>query len=344
MSASKKRFGVTNDGREMSVFRIQNASGAYADILDYGCRVQALCVPDKTGKLVDVTQGFDTAQAYIDDTTYMGAVVGRVGNRISKARFTLNGREYRVSANEGENCLHGGFIGFGKRFWEGETDGNGVTFTITAQDGEEGFPGSLTAKVRCTLTDAGEFMLDYTAESDADTVVNLTNHAYFNLAGGGDILSHTLKINASAITATSPDLIPNGSFSPVEGTPFDFRTAKPIGRDINDTSDINIRYAKGYDVNFVIDGQGFREFAQVYSPETGISMGVYSDLPGMQFYTGGMLPNNVGKGGVIHKASTLFCLETQNFPDAVNRPEFPSAILRKGEVYRTRTVFAFGVR
>ena len=344
MSVSKRLFGMLEDGREMWIYRIENAAGAYVDILEYGCRVQALCVPDRDGKMVDVVQGFDNAQAYLKDTTNMGSVVGRVGNRVSKARFSLNGKVYQLSANEGENCLHGGIQGFGVRFWQGEADGEGVVFTIVSPDGEEGFPGTLTAKVRYTLDDDCALSLEYSAQSDADTVVNLTNHSYFNLAGGGSILNHALQINASAITATDARLLPNGELTPVEGTPFDFREVKPIGRDIDDVEDINIRIAKGYDQNFAIDGEGFRAFAQAYAPETGICMDVFSDLPGMQLYTGNMLPNNIGKGGVVHGARTLFCMETQNFPDAVNRPEFPSAVLRVGERYHTRTVFAFSVR
>ncbi|MEA5051424.1 MAG: aldose epimerase family protein [Oscillospiraceae bacterium] len=344
-------FGVTSDGERVSLYRIENRSGAHVELLDYGCIVRSIVVPSGGDALTDVCLGHDTVAAYEQDGAHHGAAIGRVANRISGARFLLDGKEYTLAKNDGENCLHGGVRGFDRRVWElADKQEDSVTFRRLSPDGEEGFPGNLTAEIRYTFTEDNELSVEYAAQSDADTPLNLTNHTYFNLDGprSENALGHVLSINASFITQQGPGLIPTGRMLAVDadvfdrnnGTPFDFSEPKAVGRDIGaDCEQLHI--AGGYDHNFVLDGSGFREAALLRSPASGIGMYVFTDCPCAQFYSGNFLDGRIGKGGRAHKQHAGLCFETGGYPDAVNRPEFPPCILKKGESFASKTLYAF---
>ena len=303
--------------------------------------------------MADITFGYNDVSGYMNavDKPYFGAVVGRYGNRIAKGRFTLDGEEYKLATNNGENHLHGGVIGFDKVVWNAEIIGkNVVRFTYLAKDGEEGYPGNVSIAVTYTLTEENEIQIDYLATTDKATPVNLTNHAYFNLKGEGegDILGHELMINAKGFTPVNKGLIPTGEIAPVAGTPFDFTVAKPIGRDIGQTHQ-QLEYGGGYDHNFVLDKEGkegeMTLAATAYEPTTGRLMEVFTKEPGVQFNCGNFLEGNlVGKSGKAYVHRGGFCLETQHYPDSPNQPQFPSTILRPGADYETRTVYRFSVR
>lgn len=347
----KEVFGKTNDGQVVDLYTFSNANGMEVRAMNYGGIILSIKVPDRAGKFDDVTLGFDSLEPYLAKSTYFGALIGRYGNRIGKARFNLDGKEYKLAANNGPNALHGGLKGFDQVVWQAESfdkpEGVGVVLGYTSADGEEGYPGTLQVQVTYTLTDKNELSLDYHATTDKATPINLTNHAYFNLAGPGvrDILDHQMMINADSITPADFTLLPTGEIKKVEGTPFDFRKPTAIGARI-DANDQQIKYGPGYDHNYVINhaGPGLALAARVVEPTTGRVMEVLTTEPGMQFYTGNFLDGTLtGKGGQVYKRRYAFCLETQHFPDSPNRPNFPSTILKPGETYTSKTVYAFSV-
>jgi aldose 1-epimerase len=353
-SVTQTPFGVTPDGEPVQLFTLTNARGIEVRAISYGGIIVSLKVPDRGGVPGDVVLGFDDLDGYLDETPYFGALIGRYGNRIGGARFTLDGSDFELEANDGPNSLHGGFRGFDKHVWGGApvetSDGVGVVFTRVSPDGEGGYPGNLSVQVTYTLTDADELVVDYLATTDRATPVNLTQHSYFNLAGdgSGDILGHRLMLNASRYTPVGETLIPTGEIAPVEATPFDFRTPHTIGENIA-AEYPQISFGGGYDHNFVLDrdGAGAGDLvlaARVEEPVSGRVMQIRTTEPGIQFYSGNFLDGTLtGKAGHLYEHRNGFCLETQHFPDSPNQPAFPSAILRPGEEYRSRTVFSFGV-
>ena len=336
----------TND-----VITLKNAHGMEVRAIPYGGIITSIRVPDRNGRFDDVVLGYNSAEAYMKNNgPYMGAIIGRYGNRIAKASFTLDGQVYELAANNGPNHLHGGNRGFDKVVWEHQEfkngDGTGVIFRYTSADGEEGYPGKLTVRVTYTLTDRNELIVDYAATTDKATPVNLTQHSYFNLTGGArDVLDHQVTINADRYTPTRATLIPTGVLQPVEGTPFDFRKSVAIGARIDDDNE-QLRNGKGYDHNFVLNrsGDGLVHAAHVFDPSTGRVLDVSTTEPGIQFYTGNSLDGSIkGKSRKVYSKRFGFCLETQHFPDSPNQPEFPSTILRPEGEYKSRTVFAFSV-
>ncbi len=355
-AASTERFGTMPDGAVVDVYTLKNATGVEVKAIGYGARITSLRVPDRTGTFADVVLGFDNLEGYLAENPYFGSIVGRYGNRIGKAQFTLDGKMYTLAKNNGPNHLHGGVKGFDKLLWKVSPAGqNALEFSLVSPDGDEGYPGTLTMKVTYTLTDANELIVDYHATTDKATPVNLTQHSYFNLAGhdSGDILGHELTINADRYTPVDATLITTGELAPVEGTPFDFRTATAIGARINNDHP-QLKAGKGYDHNWVLNRSGtpstgsgpggLQLAARVVEPKSGRTLEVTTEEPGMQFYAGNFLDGTLkGKGGHIYPYRGGFCLETQKFPDSPNKPKFPSSILRPGETYKTRTVFKFGV-
>jgi len=349
MAISSESFGTLPDGREATLYTLVNKRGTTLRVTDYGGIITELHVAGRDGTMGDVVIGHRTLAEYLDQNPYFGALIGRYGNRIGGASFELDGETYELAKNDGENSLHGGVYGFDRRLWTArpaETeDGVGLVLGYRSPDGEEGFPGTLDVEVIYLLTDDDRLVFDYTATTDKATPVNLTQHSYFNLAGSGTILHHELMIPASHFTPVGPTLIPTGEIAPVEGTPLDFRTATPIGDRI-DSEDQQMVYGRGYDHNFVLDEStdSLRLAARVYEPTTGRLMEVTTTEPGIQFYSGNFLDGSLqGKDGEPIGYRTGFCLETQHFPDSPNQPDFPSTILRPGDTYRTRTVYAFSV-
>ena len=345
-------FGTTPDGSQVEAFTLTNANGIELRTISYGAIIVSLRVPDRTGRMDDIVLGYDSLQGYLRVSPYFGAIVGRYGNRIGSGRFTLDGRTYRLATNNGPNHLHGGNRGFDKVVWQAEPlqndSGVGVTFTYTSPDGEEGYPGTLLARVSYTLTDRDELVVEYHATTDQATPVNLTQHTYFNLAGDGrgDILGHELLINADSFTPVDSTLIPTGSMAPVDGTPFDFRTPTAIGARIG-ADDQQLRFGGGYDHNFVLQQEdaAIGRAARVVEPSTGRTLDIYTTEPGLQFYSGNFLDGTItGKGGRVYHHRYGLCLETQHYPDSPNQPQFPSTVLRPGQEYRSRTVWVFGVQ
>jgi len=345
MSIDKQIFGKLKDGRQVELYNLTNANGLRARITNYGGIVVSLEVPDKNGKLGDVTLGFDNLDDYLKGHPYFGAIVGRYGNRMGKARFVLNGIEYKLAANDGENHLHGGIKGFDKVLWTAqplkEDDAVGLKL-------EEGYPGNLSCTVTYRLTNNDELKITYEAVTDKPTPVNLTHHSYFNLAGQGkrDILDHVLMINADKFTPVDKGLIPTGELRPVKDTPMDFTKPTPIGARINQDYQ-QLKFAGGYDHNWVLNknGQSMSLAVRVYEPSTGRVMEVYTTEPGLQFYSGNFLDGSItGKCGRVYKHRYGFCLETQHFPDSPNKPNFPSVILEPGEKYYTETIYKFYTR
>jgi aldose 1-epimerase len=344
-------FGTLPDGTAIKVFTLKNTHGVELRAMTYGGIILSLRVPDRRGRLDDVVLGHETAAPYaINNDPHFGAIVGRYANRIATGRFELDGKPYRLSINNGPNHLHGGVKGFDNVVWRGERisggDGAGVVFTYTSPDGEEGYPGTLTARVTYTLTDRNEVAVDFVATTDRATIVNLSQHSYFNLAGQGsrDVLDHELQIDADRYTPVDETMIPTGELAPVKGTPFDFSAPRRIGAHINDDH-LQIRRGRGYDHNFVLtrSGTGLRRAARVVERSTGRTMEVATTEPGLQFYTGNFLDGTiVGKQQRVYRQRYGFCLETQHFPDSPNKPDFPSTVLRPGDTYRSRTVFTFG--
>ena len=335
----------------VSVFTLSNPGQMQLRVMEYGATILSIRVPDRAGKLNNVTLGFDSLADYLTSPRYFGAVVGRYGNRIAGGRMLVEGKVYELARNNGPNHLHGGARGFDKVVWRGEPfrrrDTVGVVLRYTSPDGEEGYPGTLKASVRYTLTPSNELIVDYEANTDAPTHVNLTQHTFFNLAGAGsrDVLDHELMLNASQFTPVDSTWIPTGELKAVAGTPFDFRTPAPIGSRIN-VQDPQLRQGNGYNHNFVLDrkGAGLVHAAHVREATTGRTLDVFTTEPGIQFFTGNSLDGTaVGKGGRAYHRHYGFCLETQHFPDSPNRPDFPSTLVRPGTPYQTQTVFKFGI-
>lgn len=338
------------DGSTAKLYTLTNSRGIEARITNYGGIVVSLRTPDRGGNLADVVLGFDALDGYLGTHPYLGALIGRYGNRIANGKFTLGGTTYTLATNNGPNALHGGIKGFDKVLWTAEPSPGAASLVLTyvSQDGEEGYPGTLSTKVTYTLIDDNALQIDYEATTDKPTVVNLTNHSYFNLkdAGASTILDHEIMIAASRYTPVDATLIPSGEIALVEGTPFDFRTATAIGARI-DADHEQIKFGLGYDHNFVLDrtGGGVVLAAKVYEPTTGRELEVHTTEPGVQFYTGNFLDDSVvGKGEVAYQKRAAFCLETQHFPDSPNHPDFPSTVLAPGQTYRSTTVYKFSAR
>lgn len=336
-------FGTLKNGEKTRLYTLENKRGLSIALSDYGaCLVKAV-LPDKRGKRLDVTLGYESAADYERADKFFGATVGRIANRIGNAAFSLNGREYRLTANEGAHNLHSGPDCYNKRIWKTKEAGEGrVVFALRSPDGDQGYPGEIDIEVSYTLTEENEIKIHYRALPKADTFINLTNHSYFNLEGhdSGDALSQELWIDADAYTRTDKDSIPTGEIVDVTGTPMDFRRKKPIGRDIEARYEA-LLLAGGYDHNFVLNGEGLRKAAKLSAPKSGITLEVYTDLLGMQFYAGNFLAREEGKGGAVYGKRQGVCFETQYFPDAMNHENFKSPLVRAGEVYETETVFKF---
>jgi aldose 1-epimerase len=339
VSLPRDQFGTLPDGRPVERYLLQ-AGAVEVAVLTYGAVLQSVRVPDATGTQGEVTLGYDDLDGYLADVGFLGAVVGRFANRIAKGRFVLDGVEHELPANNGAACLHGGPEGFHARLWSAREVAGGVELSRTSPDGEMGFPGALDVTVTYLLDERG-LELRYAATTDAPTVVNLSNHAYWNLAGHGAVEDHVLELPASRFVAVDAELIPTG-LSPVEGTPMDFRTARRIGDRIRDPHE-QLRHARGYDHAWVLDGDGFRLAARVQDPGSGRVLEVRTDEPSVQFYSGNFLDGGVaGRGGRAMRQGDALCLETQHLPDSPNQPGFPSTVLRPGERYETRTLFSFG--
>jgi aldose 1-epimerase len=339
-------YGMMPDGREVRLFTLRNSSGLEMKVINFGGIITNLNLPDRDGQVGDVVLGHDNLDGYLHRSRYFGALIGRYGNRIKEGRFALNGVEYNLPINNGKNHLHGGFKGFDKVFWDVCAGNEELRLTYKSWDGEEGYPGNLEAKVIYSLTDANELRIEYFAATDEDTIVNLTNHSYFNLAGKGTILAHELTINANAFTPDDETLIPIGEIRCVRNTPMDFTAGASIGAHIND-DDQQLHFAGGgYDHNFVLNGPHdlSRVAARVHEPNSGRTMEVLTTEPGIQFYSGNFLNGSiVGKGGRAYEKHSGFCLETQHFPDSPNHPNFPCTVLKPGQDYRHTTVYRFSV-
>ena len=350
----KESFGKTADGESVDIYTLKNHRGMQVKITNYGGIVVSLTAPDRNRKFADVVLGYNDLDSYLKPPfPYFGAIVGRYANRIAKGRFTLNGEEYKLAVNNGENTLHGGIKGFDKVVWKVKQvrttpAGPALFLTYLSKDGEEGYPGNLTVTVVYTLTNNNELKIDYTASTDKDTVTNLTHHSYFNLAGegNGDILDHQLVLKANRFVPTDAGAIPTGELRNVAGTPFDFRTATAIGARING-DDEQLKLGKGYDHTWVINGRAgsVRQAAIAYERKSGRVMEVWTTEPGVQFYTGNYLDGTItGKAGRPYPRRSGFCLETQHYPDSPNQPNFPTTTLKKGAVYRSTTIYRFSAR
>jgi aldose 1-epimerase len=345
MKMTSKQFGVTPAGEEVQLFSLTNDQGMEVKITNYGGIITAINVPDRAGRIDDVVLGHDLFEGYLNRSRYFGALIGRYANRISRGRFALNGDSYSLATNNGENHLHGGLKGFDKVVWNATELSDGVQLTYLSKDGEEGYPGTVQATVNYALTPANELRIEYLATTDADTIINLTNHSYFNLAGGGTILGHEVTINADAFTPVDKGLIPTGEIRKVKDTPMDFTSATPIGARIGDDYE-QLKLAGGYDHNFVLrpGAERFRVVATLREPESGRVMQVSTTQPGMQFYSGNFLNGSiVGKGGTPYEKNCACCFETQHFPDSPNQPDFPTTVLKPGEQFEQIAAFKFSV-
>ena len=344
-SVQKESFGRTGDGDEVTLYVMTNLNRLRAGVIDYGASLVSLVVPDRDGKLADIALGFDNLEGYLNRN--FGGTTGRFANRIGGAKFTLDGTEYKLTPNSRGNHIHGGRNGFNKVMWKGKefrnSEGAGVALSYLSKDGEEGYPGNLNCTVTYTLTDSDELRISYRATTDKPTVINLTNHGYYNLAGAGngDVLNHVVMINAIRYTPADKDLIPTGELRSVTNTPLDFTKPITIGSRID-----QLTQTRGYDHNYVFDGwDGSPALAvRVYEPTTGRVMWAYTTEPGMQFYTANHVKNMAGRDGKVYHQHYGFCLETQHFPDSPNKPNFPSVVLRPGETFDSMTVFKFSTQ
>jgi aldose 1-epimerase len=347
---SRSPFGQLEDGSPVDIFSLRNSKGAEARICNYGGIVVSLKVPDREGRISDVALGYDDLGGYLKKNPYFGAIVGRYANRIGGAKFSLNGKEYTLAANNGTNSLHGGLKGFDKALWEprilATPAGPALELSYVSKNGEEGFPGNLTVRAVYTMTEDNALKLEFNATTDQETIVNLTQHSYFNLAGHGDVLGHQVMIVADTFTPVDGGLIPTGEFRAVAGTPLDFRTPLAIGARINQDYE-QLKLGQGYDHNFVINkplGQAGL-MARVYEPTSGRVLEVFSTEPGMQFYTGNHLDGTIkGKGGVVYKARSGFCMEPGHYPNSPNQPNFPSVVLKPGQVYQSMIMYRFSLK
>jgi aldose 1-epimerase len=349
---AKTSYGKLPDGREVSQYTLKNAGGVEVRIINYGAIVTSIRVPDRDGKLADIVLGYDSLSGYLGDNAFLGAIVGRYGNRINKGRFKIDGQEYQVTVNDGENHLHGGKIGFNKVLWDAKVGPPAaepaLALTYISPDGEEGYPGTVTLTVTYTLTNENELRIDYEGKTDKPTILNPTHHSYFNLTGNPieTILNHELIIDADKITPVDAGLIPTGELADVANTPFDFRKPQKIGLRINEPNE-QLQFGHGYDHNWVLNNydRTVHEVVELYEPLSGRLMEVFTDQPGMQFYSGNFLNGTIrGKNGVQYQHRTGLCLEAQCFPDSPNKPNFPSVILRPGQVYHQRTIYKFSVK
>lgn len=348
----KESWGKTPEGESVDIYTLKNRNGMEAKITNYGGIVVSLTAPDRNRKYTDVVLGFNDLDTYLKGHPYFGAIIGRYGNRIAKGRFKLNGVEYKLAVNNGENHLHGGIKGFDKVVWTSTISasrlGPQLSLTYLSKDGEEGYPGNLKSTVVYTLTQRNELRIDYTVTTDKDTVANLTHHSYFNLAGegNGDILNHQVTINANKFTPTDAGSIPTGELRDVAGTPFSFLKSTAVGARIND-SDEQIKLGNGYDHNWVVNGAAgtLRMAASVYESTSGRVMDVWTTEPGIQFYTGNFLDGTLtGKSGKVYPRRSGLCLETQHYPDSPNEPKFPTTTLKKGATYKSTTVYRFSAK
>lgn len=344
MSMATRSFGTTKEGAAVTLYTITNKNGLSVSAIDYGANIVSLMVPDKNGVVEDIVLGFDDVAGYEVNGCFFGAFIGRHGNRIGQAKFELNGKTYELEKNDGANNLHGGTPGYHQVMYQASTSDNSVTFTRVSPDMEQGYPGNLEISVTYTLTDDNELKLDYVTKSDEDTLCNLTNHSYFNLKGhkGGEITDHIVTIKANGFTGTSDDLIPDGSIVDVTDTPMDFRKPRRVADDI-DSDYAPIVLAGGYDHNFVLDKPegSFEKVAEVTEETSGRTMEVYTDLPGMQLYSGNFIEKENGKEGQIYTKRTGICFETQYFPNSINVPEFTPCVLKAGDTFRSTTVYKF---
>jgi aldose 1-epimerase len=347
----KQAFGTTSDGAAVEQYTLTNANGMQAGILTYGGTIASLTAPDRTGKFGDVVLGLDDVAAYQKGTAFFGALIGRYGNRIGHAQFMLEGKAYTLIPNDNGNTLHGGSQGFDKHVWTAtpgaSPDGQTLELAYISKDGEQGFPGTLTAKVVYTLTEKNELKIEYSATTDKPTVLNLTNHSYFNLAGQGegDVLSHEVMIDADRYTPVDDHLIPTGELSPVAGTPFDFTKSTAIGARIEQDNP-QIKFGKGYDHNWVLNktGAALTKAAEVHESKTGRIMEVWTTEPALQFYTGNFLDGTLKGKGKTYPRRGAFCMETQHYPDSPNKPAFPTTELKPGEIYHTTTIYKFSAK
>src|SRR5712664_1779322 len=351
----KESFGKAASGEQIDLYTLSNEKGLQVAITNFGATVVVLKVPDRTGKAADVVLGFDALEGYENGTAYFGATVGRYGNRIGGGKFSIDGRTYTLPKNNGDNTLHGGIVGFDKKVWKAREiaskGGESLEFSYLSADGGEGFPGNLSVKVVFALpADRNELKIDYTATTDKDTVLNLTNHSYFNLAGegNGDILDHVLTLHAKQFTPVDKTLIPTGELRDVAGTPLDFTSAIAIGKRINENYE-QLVFGKGYDHNWVLarsgGGNGLTIAAEAYDPKSGRKLEVLTTEPGVQFYSGNFLDGTVkGKGNKVYGRRAAFCLETQHFPDSPNHPNFPGTLLKPNSVFHSETVFRFSAK
>jgi aldose 1-epimerase len=348
----KSLYGKLPDGREVYQFTLKNNSGMQAKIINYGAIVRSIIVPDRNGKFEDVTLGYDSLSGYVQDKSYQGAIVGRYGNRIGKGKFKLDGKEYQLALNDGENHLHGGNVGFHKVLWEAkvvsDTGEPSLALTYFSPDGEEGYPGNVTISVTYTLTNKNELRIDYYGTTDKPTILNPTHHSYFNLTGNpaNTILDHQLIIEADAFTPVDKGLITTGEIKSVDKTPMDFRTPAAIGSRINDNFE-QLIFGKGYDHNWVLRNFNgdVNKAVELYEPVSGRLMTIFTDQPGMQFYSGNFLDGSIkGKNGISYHYRTGLCLEAQYFPDSPNKPEFPSVTLRPEQKYKQTTIYHFSIK
>ena len=345
VSITQKPFGIDQIGRQMTLYTLTNKIGASVDVLDFGAHLVSVRVPDKNGHIADVCLGYDTLKEYDQDRFFMGGVLGRFANRVAGASFSLNGKEYTLFKNDGPNSLHGGREGFDKKWWQGQTleaEGeDAVILTYVSHDGEEGYPGKMRVQVTFAWDDRCRLTFRYMAQADQDTIVNLTNHAFFNLGDQSDMKDHILRVNTDRILDVGEGLIPNGQFRPVEGTLLDLRAGRRIGDGIERQAECPLLEAvNGYDVCYVIPGEGLREAGMLYEPVSGRALRVFTDQPGMQVYTGQSF-NVTGRGGVHYGPYAGVAMETQHFPDSPHQPNFPTTVLKAGETFQSISVYAF---
>jgi aldose 1-epimerase len=350
-SALLHAYGKLADQTPINQVTLTNSNGVSVDVINYGGIITRIETPDSNGNMGNIVLGLDNLEDYTNATTYFGAIIGRFGNRIANGKFSLNGTDYQLATNDGANHLHGGVQGFDKKVWTmapfSTENSAGVTLSLVSPDGDQGYPGTLTTQVTYTLTNKNTLDMQFVAKTNKPTIINMTQHSYFNLAGKGDILDHQMQINSNAITPVDGGLIPTGELMQVAGTPFDFRNPKAIGKDIN-IDDEQLKLGKGYDHNFVLKNKpnhDLIEAANVYEPSSGRTLTVYTEEPAVQFYSGNFLDGSSKQAsGLVHKLRSGFCLEPQHFPDAPNQPTFPSTTLMPGEVYSTRIVYEFGTK